>query len=439
LFKKSLNESTIVAPPGVSQMYLYVVDQKRKVRYRFHAGPDDVPGEEPFHFLDASSRTVDHALLEDVFRSRTAMSMALSYGEGWRKYIYVIPYEKGRNKWRFACIQVTTAPSDPDTVETPELCGLSEDRVCFVITDSSQIIRSVSSLIPESFGYSPVKLPGTPIKNMFSLSDYSMLQASSADARSSGIKCLLFCLDGSKRDVVVRKFILPDKHILYGICDVSPRQRGEELSEVTARERQRIGQDLHDSVGQTLTGISLLSRSLSNVLQREDHKRSVDASQVSGLADEASNQIRQISRGLMPSEVVQNGLCDSLRELARVTASSCGIACEAQLDENLKFADMAVESHLYRIAQEAVNNSVRHSKASRIDIVISETDSSPRLEVIDDGQWVEPEENDIGIGLKTMRYRATAVGGRLQISSRPDGGTSICCRLESEESLETRL
>ena len=439
LFGKVHREKVVPsAPAGVSELVLCVVDEKRKVVYRFQGGETDPMGGAQFRFLEGSPRMVEHPLLNDAFKTHASVSLALSHGAGRKKYVYILPYEKKRGKWRFACMQVATAPPNPDTAEDPTVCALAQERVCFVLVDSNHAIRSVSSCVPESFGYASDNLAGMHLQDLFNASDFEVFKASSADTNESIMSCTFFCLDGSKRDVELKKFSLPDHYTLYGICDVSPRQRVEELVGAAARERQRIGQDLHDSIGQTLTGISLLSQSLSNALAQDGHARSEDASQISGLADEASNQIRQISRSLMPSEIVRHGLCASLRELARVTTNSCGIVCETRLDESLEFPDVAVETHLYRIAQEAVNNAVRHAAASRIDIVISATNGMPQLDVVDDGRWIEPEANVIGIGLKTMEYRASAVGGRLHIGTSPQGGTRVTCRLETDDSLATQ-
>ena len=435
------HSETIGSPPpaGISELVFCIVDEKQKVRYRFHAGLPDPSGGDVFQFLEGSPRTVENPLLNDAFKTRISMSLALSYGEGRKKLIHILPYERKRGKWRFACMQVTTAPPDPDTAGGLGTCGLAEDRACLVLVDSNQTIHSVSSRIPESFGYASENLEGMHLPDLFNVADVEVFQACSADTNESIMSCTFFCLDGSKRDVEIKKFSTPDKYTLYGICDVSPHQRMEEFAEVTARERRRIGQDLHDSIGQTLTGMSLLSQSLSNALQRDGHKGSGDASQISGLADEASNQIRQISRGLMPSEIVRYGLLASLRELAQVTTGSCGLVCETRLDDSLEFPDVAVETHLYRIAQEAVNNAVRHAAASRIDIVISEANGMQQLDVVDDGRWVEPAADVVGIGLKTMEYRASAVGGRLQVGTSPQGGTQVTCRLEIDDSLATRV
>lgn len=242
MFGKTPNEKIVPsAPAGVSELVLCVVDEKRKVHYRFQGGAPDPMGGALFRFLEGSPRTVEHPLLNDAFKTRTAVSLALSYGEGLKKYVYILPYEKKRNKWRFACMQVTTAPPDPDAAEDPTVCALAEERVCFMLVDSSHAIRSVSSCVPESFGYASENLAGMHLQDLFNPSDFEIFQARSADTNETIMSCRFFCLDGSKRDVELKKFSLPDKHTLYGICDVSPHQRMEELTGATARERQRIG------------------------------------------------------------------------------------------------------------------------------------------------------------------------------------------------------
>jgi two-component sensor histidine kinase len=392
-----------------------------------------------FQFLNDSGHAFDHYVLSEAQKTRKPMSVALSYGEGQRKYLYVLPYERKRGKWRFACVQVSTEAPDPDAVAAPSLCTMAEDRVCLVLADSGNLIRSVGARVPETFGYDAESLLGMSLEDMFSNTDLDVLSACSADTNEPILSCTFHGVDGTKRDVEIKKFSAPDKCTLYAICDVSPRPSMEEFSNATAHERRRIGQDLHDSIGQTLTGISLLSRSLSNALQRDEHEGGGDASQISDLADTASNQIRQISRGLMPSEIVKSGLYESLRELARITSATCGVDCRAQLDEVIEFPDVAVETHLYRIAQEAVNNAVRHAEADRVDIIVSEVEGMPQLEVVDDGRWAEPVGNMVGIGLKTMEYRASAIGGLLQVEHDAPDGTKVICRIEKDESLVTRV
>lgn len=434
-----IHREPIVSPPpaGVSELVFCIADEKQKVRYHLQAGKIESGEMEAFRLIEGTRR-VSHPLLDHVFTTRSPLTLSLSQG-GCQVHLYILPYEKKWNKWRFACLQVTTLPPDPDRGDQAGSCGLAEDRGCLLLVDADQAIRSVGSHVPAAFGYAPGDLGRMHLNDLFSPSDFETLRMWPADTNESMESCKLVCLDGSRRNVEIKKFSTPEDFALYAICDklTQPTQNMEDFTEATARERRRIGQDLHDSIGQTLTGISLLSRSLSNLLRRDGHGGHDDASQISGLADEASNQIRQISRGLMPSEIVQQGLLASLRRLAQVTTASCGILCETRLDASLKFADVAVETHLYRITQEAVNNAVRHSGASRIDIVVSEANGMQQLEVIDNGRWVEPEADVVGIGLKTMEYRASVVGGRLRVDTAPHGGTRVICQLEADEHLTT--
>ncbi|MBT8042109.1 MAG: sensor histidine kinase, partial [Pontiella sp.] len=250
---------------------------------------------------------------------------------------------------------------------------------------------------------------------------------------------VLRCLDGSHRDVELLKYSAADHCMLYAVCDVTRPQLNEEIAQVSTRERRRIGQDLHDSIGQLLTGISLLSRSLANNLRRDGNPGEEDAAQISELADDASNQIRQISRGLMPADIVERGFFASLRDLARITTDSCGIQCEVRLDETVDFNDGAVETHLFRIAQEAVNNAVRHADASQIEIVFSVENGRPQLQICDDGTWKKAADHMSGIGMKTMHYRASVIGGNLTVGAVEEGGTHVVCRLEAEELFETKV
>jgi signal transduction histidine kinase len=256
------------------------------------------------------------------------------------------------------------------------------------------------------------------------------------DDHHGALSCVFICKDGSRRDVEIKKYPLPDGFTLYGIFDITSSQFTEEASQISMRERRRIGQDLHDSIGQLLTGISLLSRSLANNLQRENLPGDMDAIQISELADDASDQIRQISRGLMPTDIVMRGLFASLKHLAKVTTECCGLVCEVQIDESIAFSDGAVETHLFRIAQEAVNNAVRHANADRIDIILAKKKDGPRLVVRDNGHWRNIMENSGGIGMKTMHYRAAAIDGHLHIGQREAGGTEVICSLELDELLE---
>jgi len=425
-------------PVGIAEIIICVFDDKQRMLHHFISSRADRQPEDSFLLLNDSDRVLENQVLGGALDLRQATSVSFSYGDGQQKYFNILPYEKRPEKWRFVCMQVTTERQDPDGVLPYNPYAMAEDRYCLLLADAHNQILSTSSRVPEAFGYTHATLPGLRLSDLFVPEDLGMIVSCSPDTNESIMSCVFQCFDGTKRDVEIRKYSAPDGCMLYGVFDVTRSKFNEEILQVRTRERRRIGQDLHDSIGQLLTGISLLSRSLANGLRREDSPAEGDAAQISELADDASNQIRQISRGLMPSEVVQRGLFASLNDLARMTTDSCGLDCVVAYDERVEFADGAVETHLFRIAQEAVNNAVRHANATKVDIIVCEVNGMPQLEIRDDGEWKEPRDATGGIGMKTMKYRASAICGQLHAGPSELGGTVVTCRLEVDELLETR-
>jgi signal transduction histidine kinase len=426
-------------PPGIAEIIFCVLDEKHRVHHLLRFEDNDRPDSEYFRFLNEPEKSVGNGIVGQAIATRKPATLSLAYGDNMQKSLHILPYERKRGKWRFACLQLCGERAEKEeSNKAHHTCLLSEDRFFLVLCDAGRQIRSASGRIPEGFGYSPDNLTGMNLSDLFSPVDLNIIESCSADAHESIQSCSCFCLDGSRRDVEVRKYSAPDNFTLYAVCDVTAPKPTEELSQIAPRERRRIGQDLHDSIGQLLTGISLLSRSLANSLKRGEHSGELDAAQISALADDASNQIRKISRGLMPSEIVEKGLFDSLRELARITTNSCGLLCVARIDETVRVADSAVETHLYRIAQEAVNNAVRHAHASRIDIVVTQINGLPQLEVTDNGTWKETLSNLNGLGMKTMEYRASAIGAQFRAGAHEEGGTRVVCLLEAEDLTATR-
>ena len=441
MFGKTDHHEEPSAPPppaGVSEIIFRVFDEKGRSRHNF-VSRGDQDEDDSFQYLNDPDRAFYSHLISEALATRASTAVSFSYGKGRNKYLYVLPYERKWGKWRFACLQVTTARPDPDGGASQYVSALFENRVCLLLVDARDFVLAAGAKVPAPFGHAAEGLMGKNLSELFSPADLSMINSCSPDSNEAILSCVFYCLDGGRRDVEVKKYSAADGHSLFCVFDVTRPQFNEEITQISTRERRRIGQDLHDSIGQVLTGISLLSRSLANGLERDGSASSQDAAQISDLADDASNQIRQISRGLMPSDVVRRGLFASLLDLARVTTDSCGLLCEATLDESLEFPDGAVETHLFRIAQEAVNNAVRHSGASRIDILVEEDAGMPKLVNQDDGHWRNIMENAGGVGMKTMQYRASVINGRLNIQKNERGGTAVECRLEAEDLMETKV
>lgn len=224
----------------------------------------------------------------------------------------------------------------------------------------------------------------------------------------------------------------PQYYIAAG-TDVTVRKRLETaVLEVSGREQRRIGQDLHDGLGQLLTGIAFMSKVQEQRLAEDGAPEAAEASKIVRLVNEAIHKARELSRGLMPGLAEPNGLMCSLEQMAHEIEEVFGVACRLHWEPPLLIHDAAVSSHLYHIAQEAASNAIKHGKATRLDIDLGGRHSSGVLIVRDNGFGFEgpglsPAPADrTGMGLEIMRHRARMVGGSLDISSAPQGVTITC-------------
>ncbi len=214
--------------------------------------------------------------------------------------------------------------------------------------------------------------------------------------------------------------------------EIQQRQRLErELLEISEREQRRIGQELHDSLGQQLTGIAIMTKVLEQKLRRQDAGEAADAGEIAQLVNEAVSQTRQLSRGLHPVALDEHGLMSALQGLGLTTQRVFGVACEFQCERPVAVKDTAVATHLYRIAQEAVTNAIRHGETSRIVLELTAARDRGALTIENNGRdfpgELPPGE---GMGLKVMRYRAEMIGGTLEISPAPAGGTRVTCAFD---------
>ncbi|BCB27565.1 hypothetical protein SKTS_24510 [Sulfurimicrobium lacus] len=192
-------------------------------------------------------------------------------------------------------------------------------------------------------------------------------------------------------------------------------------------ERERIGHELHDGLGQQLTGIAFLSKALSQKLAAQSAAEAVEATQIVTLINQAISETRQLARGLQPVEVDENGLMSALEALATNIGRLFHIQCEFHCDTPVLVKDNTAANQIYRIAQEAVNNAVKHGKASHISIELAAPRGKMQLSVHDDGMGFHPylKGKHSGMGLQIMRYRAKMIGAHLDIESDPGHGSLI--------------
>jgi len=211
----------------------------------------------------------------------------------------------------------------------------------------------------------------------------------------------------------------------------------KEILGVSEKEQRRIGQELHDSIGQQLTGISFMSKALGRKLNSKSLAESADAEQIAKLISQTIEQTRGLSRGLYPVDVGENGLELALKELVTSTKALFGIQCTLEYDKAVSITDNVVAVHLYRIVQEAISNGIKHGKTKNVLIKLASNQEHSTLTVENDGfDFPDEKIKKKGIGMHIMNYRAETIGGSLDIERSPKGGTIVTCVFPNKKHYE---
>ena len=202
-----------------------------------------------------------------------------------------------------------------------------------------------------------------------------------------------------------------------------------EILEISDREKARIGHDIHDGLCQQLVGAAFDANSLQQTLKSQGRPESAAARTIYSLLDEAITESRRVSRGLYPVRLETEGLASALQELASTTSERFKVRCTFEACAEGPDCGSTAATHLYRIAQEAVNNALKHSGAKNIRIDFTKSEDSIDLQIKDDGKGIkEGAPRGCGMGLHIMDYRARSIGGSLRIHG--DGaGTTVSCQM----------
>ncbi len=230
--------------------------------------------------------------------------------------------------------------------------------------------------------------------------------------------------------VTVGKAMLPNGTLNTVILeDITGRKQLErDVLRASEDEKHRIAQDLHDGLASHLTGVSLLCQMLT---EGDEGPHTAMARQISDLIEEGIHQARTVARGLYPVEDHAEGLMDALGKFAERIRADLKLDCRFDCPEPVLVADNGVATHLYRIAQEATNNAIRHANASQIAISLKQDGDQIVLRIRDNGTGIRDQRpsqgQSKGIGLRTMAYRAGLLRGTLEIAPAAPEGTVVRC------------
>lgn len=220
------------------------------------------------------------------------------------------------------------------------------------------------------------------------------------------------------------------KGVMGVAADVTDRHRLErQILDISDREQARLGQEIHDGLCQQLVSLAFDANALDRQLTQAGRSEAATARRIADFLDEAITGARQLSRGLFPIRLEVEGLASALQELAKSTQERFHITCRFEYGERLPITNRSDATHLYRIAQEAVNNAVKHGRAAAVSIRLHSRDGQIKLEVEDDGAGLQatPPAALAGMGLHIMEYRARSMGGTVRLDPGPRGGALLVC------------
>jgi two-component system CheB/CheR fusion protein len=238
------------------------------------------------------------------------------------------------------------------------------------------------------------------------------------------------CKDGSLRRV---EFVgtLMGRRLLLAANDITERERLEnEILEISEQEQERIGQDLHDGVCQLLSGIKFKTTLLEQKLEAKATPEAEDARAIEAYLNTAIQQARNLAKGLHPVDLEARGLMSALQGLAATAAKLYDIKCECRFQNPVLMHDHVKATHFFRIAQEAINNAIRHGRATRIVIRLAGSGERLGMVIRDNGVGFSgTSRKRSGMGLHLMNYRARAMGASLVVRKSAGKGTIVSCVL----------
>ncbi len=212
------------------------------------------------------------------------------------------------------------------------------------------------------------------------------------------------------------------------IRDISERKRLEKaVLDITETERRRIGQDLHDGLGQHLTGVAFMGKVLEQRLAEASLPEAAEAAKIVTLVNDSIRMARDLARGLLPVVSEEHGLVLALEHWAREVSELFHVDCRFESGEAIRIQEPGLADHIYRLAQEAVTNAIKHGRSKHIVIDLAMVSGGGSLTIVDDGIGFDTSKSQSGLGLRIMNYRVKMIGGSLNVQSTIDHGVTVRC------------
>jgi two-component system CheB/CheR fusion protein len=311
-----------------------------------------------------------------------------------------------------------------------------------VTIDEEGKIESFNQSAEHMFGYSAEEVVGRNIKVLMPSPYHDEHDGYLMNYIQTGIRKIIGIrreVRGRRKDgtafpldLAVSELQDDGRRLFIGIIrDLTERKTLEkDVMEIAVEEQRRIGQDLHDGTGQDLTGLGLMAHEMADALKERQLPEAQTATRIAEGLGHVVEQIRGVVRGLIPVEMTAGGLTAALKELATRTGEVSGIACDFACDQPVLLENVSAATDLFRIAQEALTNAVKHGRPKNIAMQLGQNDGRLFLTIHDDGNGLrnDPAESQ-GMGLRIMRYRAERIGAELTVRPATNGGTLVMCTL----------